>query len=80
MIRYIHGKEWDAKLLEALITDSMKLGINTKSGALQAMLVLETWNLPSLQFGEVVLKKRAKYIHIHSGQCTKKEKHPIRIR
>ena len=28
MIRYIHGKDWDAKLLEALIAESMKVNIH----------------------------------------------------
>ena len=28
LMRYIHGKEWDAKLLEALISERMKPHIN----------------------------------------------------
>ena len=39
MMRYIHGKEWDAQLLEALKSERMKLGINE--------------NVPDIQIGGI---------------------------
>ena len=54
MIRYIHGKDWDAKLLEALVSERMKPsiiencpkiqigGIKNNSSA-EHLMVLKTW-------------------------------------
>ena len=35
MMRYIHGKDWDAKLLEVLVAERMKPNINPGQGIFQ---------------------------------------------
>ena len=53
-MRYIHGNNWDAKLLEALITERMKplfnalilkLQIGCKAGhaSVEHLVILKTW-------------------------------------
>ena len=56
MMRFIHGKDWDAKLLESLVTERIKLPIVKKCAQIQIggmasagnaskehLVVLKTW-------------------------------------
>ena len=64
MMRYIHGKEWDAKLLEALISERMKQHINEHCPDIQIggiagntntehLIVLKTWMKSNETKGQV---------------------------
>ena len=56
MMRYIHGKDWDAKLLEALIAEKMKpsilvavsdtqIGGNAGHSSIEHLVLIKTWML-----------------------------------
>ena len=56
MMRYIHGKDWDAKMLEALVAERMKpkiheaipnIQIGGKAGhsSIEHLVLIKTWML-----------------------------------
>ena len=46
-MRYIHEKDWDSKILEALVAEPMKPKIGGKSGhsSIEHLVLIKTWML-----------------------------------